>query len=104
MTGVVIFPQVPSAVSYGRSEDVVAESCALADPSLCPTILSDFEVREFPGPDIGPARGGPVATAAGPQPDRYRSATQQPGSLTMGGVFRRNTGMGAYPVTLRGLG
>jgi hypothetical protein len=50
VTGVVIFPQVPSAVSYGRSENVVAESCALVDPSLCPTIVSDFEVREFPVP------------------------------------------------------
>ena len=50
VNGVVIFPQVPSAVSYGRSENVVAESCALVDPSLCPTIVSDFEVREFPVP------------------------------------------------------
>jgi hypothetical protein len=50
VTGVVIFPQVPSAVSYGRSENVVAESCALVDPSLCATIVSDFEVREFPVP------------------------------------------------------
>ncbi len=49
VTGVVIFPQVPS-ISYGRSEAVVAESCALEDPSLCPTIVSDFEVREFPVP------------------------------------------------------
>ena len=50
VSGAVVFPQVPAATSYGRSENVVAESCALADPSLCPTIVSDFEVREFPVP------------------------------------------------------
>ena len=50
VTGAVIFPQVPAAISYGRSENVVAESCSLDDPSLCPTIVSDFEVREFPVP------------------------------------------------------
>ncbi len=50
VSGVVIFPQVPSAISYGSSANVVAESCALDDPTLCPTILSDFEVREFPVP------------------------------------------------------
>jgi len=47
VTGVVIFPQMPG-VSEGASEEVAAESCSLAESSLCPTILSDFEVREFP--------------------------------------------------------
>ena len=50
VTGVVLFPQIPSAISYGSPIAVAAESCALAAPSLCPTILSDFEVREFPVP------------------------------------------------------
>lgn len=48
--GVVLFPQVPSAVNYGSSVAVAAESCSLATGSLCPTVLSDFEVREFPVP------------------------------------------------------
>jgi len=50
VTGVVLFPQIPSAISYGSPIAVAAESCALTAPSLCPTILSDFEVREFPVP------------------------------------------------------
>jgi hypothetical protein len=50
VTGVVIFPQIPSAVSYGSPVAVAAESCAIADTVLCPTILTDFEVREFPVP------------------------------------------------------
>ncbi len=53
VTGVVLFPQVPSAISYGSPLAVAAESCSLADTSLCPTILSDFEVREFPVPAAG---------------------------------------------------
>jgi hypothetical protein len=48
--GVVLFPQVPSAVNYGSSIAVAAESCSLAATTLCPTVLSDFEVREFPVP------------------------------------------------------
>jgi hypothetical protein len=50
VTGAVIFPQVLPAVTYGNSEDVAAESCSLTDASLCATILTDFEVREFPVP------------------------------------------------------
>ncbi len=50
VTGTVIFPQVQPAVSDGSNLPVVAESCAMPDASLCPTILSDFEVREFPVP------------------------------------------------------
>jgi len=50
VTGTVIFPQVQPAVTYGSSVNIAAESCSLTDPSLCPTILSDFEVREFPVP------------------------------------------------------
>jgi len=50
VTGVVLFPQIPSAVSYGSPVAVAAESCSLETPSLCATVLSDFEVREFPVP------------------------------------------------------
>ncbi len=50
VTGTVIFPQVQPAVTYGSSVNIAAESCSLTDASLCPTILSDFEVREFPIP------------------------------------------------------
>ena len=50
VTGVVLFPQIPSAVSYGSPVAVAAESCSLDTPSLCATVLSDFEVREFPVP------------------------------------------------------
>ncbi len=50
VTGAVIFPQVQPAISDGSSLPVAVESCAMPDASLCPTILSDFEVREFPVP------------------------------------------------------
>ena len=53
VTGVVLFAQVPSAVTYGSPLPVAAESCSLSDPALCPTILSDFEVRELPVPTGG---------------------------------------------------
>jgi len=53
VTGVVLFPQVPSAVSYGSPLPVAAESCSLSDTALCPTILSDFDVRELPVPAAG---------------------------------------------------
>jgi len=53
VTGVVLFPQVPSAISYGNPVAVAAESCALTASPLCPTVLSDFEVREFPVPPSG---------------------------------------------------
>jgi len=49
-TGVVLFPQIPSAISYGSPVAVAMESCSLSDASLCPTVLSDFDVREFPVP------------------------------------------------------
>ena len=49
-TGVVLFPQIPSAINYGSPIAVAAESCVLSDASYCPTVLSDFEVREFPVP------------------------------------------------------
>ena len=52
-TGVVLFPQVPAAVSYGSAVAVATESCAIPTTALCPTILSDFEVREFPVPAAG---------------------------------------------------
>ncbi len=54
VTGVVIYPQVMPAVQSGQSLDVVEESCSLTTPLLCPTILSDFEVREFPVPALPP--------------------------------------------------
>lgn len=50
VTGAVIFPQVQPAVTDGSSLPVAVESCAMPNASLCPTILSDFEVREFPVP------------------------------------------------------
>lgn len=50
VTGAVIFPQVQPAISDGSSLPVAVESSAMPDASLCPTILSDFEVREFPVP------------------------------------------------------
>ncbi len=53
VTGVVLFPQVPSAVTDGSPAAVAAESCSLTDTTLCPTVLSDFEVREFPVPTAG---------------------------------------------------
>ncbi len=56
-SGAVIFPQVMPAVSQGASIDVAAESCTLTDASLCPTVLADFEVRDFPMPSSGDASG-----------------------------------------------
>ena len=53
VTGAVIFPQSMPAVTDGSSVDIAVESCSLTDPSLCPTVLSDFEVREFPVPVSG---------------------------------------------------
>jgi hypothetical protein len=50
VTGTVIFPQSEPQVTDGSSVNVAVESCSLTDTSLCPTILSDFEVREFPVP------------------------------------------------------
>ncbi len=50
VTGVVIFPQVQPAVTNGSPVDIAEESCSLVDGSLCPTVTSDFEVREFPVP------------------------------------------------------
>jgi hypothetical protein len=57
VTGVVIFPQVQPAVSNGSSVNVAVESCSLTDSALCPTILSDFVVREFPVPNTSTASG-----------------------------------------------
>ncbi len=48
VTGAVIFPQVMPAVTNGSGVNIAEESCSLIDSSLCPTVLSDFEVREFP--------------------------------------------------------
>ncbi len=57
VTGAVIFPQVMPAVNDGASIDVAVESCSLTDTTLCPTVLSDFEVREFPLPSAGRSFG-----------------------------------------------
>lgn len=48
--GVVIFPQVQPAVQHGDALAVAEVSCSLPTATLCPAILSDFEVREFPVP------------------------------------------------------
>ena len=53
VTGTVIFPQSMPAVTDGSSVDIAVESCSLVATSLCPTIVSDFEVREFPVPVPG---------------------------------------------------
>ena len=53
VTGVVIFPQVTTAVANGTAVDIATESCSLVAATLCPTIISDFEVREFPVPNSG---------------------------------------------------
>ena len=37
-------------MTNGSPVAVARESCSLVDGSLCPTVLSDFEVREFPVP------------------------------------------------------
>jgi hypothetical protein len=50
VTGVVIFPQVVPDVTYGSPIAVAHESCSLVRTTLCPTIVSDFEVRQFPVP------------------------------------------------------
>lgn len=49
-TGTVIFPQAVPQVAYGSGVNVAEESCSLSDAALCPTVLSDFDVREFPVP------------------------------------------------------
>ncbi len=49
-SGVVLFPQIASAISNGSPIAVAMESCALTVAALCPTVLSDFDVREFPVP------------------------------------------------------
>jgi hypothetical protein len=50
VTGTVVFPQVMPAVTDGVSLDVAVESCSLTNAGLCPTVLADFDVREFPVP------------------------------------------------------
>jgi len=50
VTGVVIFPQLVPAVTNGSAVAIAEESCSLVETSLCPTVISDFEVREFPVP------------------------------------------------------
>ncbi|HLH28013.1 MAG TPA: hypothetical protein VKW77_03805 [Acidimicrobiales bacterium] len=50
VVGAVMLPQVGTAVQQGQPLPVDEESCSLASTTLCPTILSDFEVREFPVP------------------------------------------------------
>ena len=52
MTGAVIFPQVEPAVTYGSASTWPRSPCSLPEPTLCATVLSDFEVREFPVPGV----------------------------------------------------
>ncbi len=65
VSGTVIFPQSIPAVADGSSIAVAKESCSLTDTSLCPTILSDFDVREFPVPGEAalPAASPPTGTS-----------------------------------------
>ena len=49
-TGSILFPQITPNVTEGLAVHVAVEVCSLVDASLCPTILSDFDVREFPTP------------------------------------------------------
>ena len=56
VNGVVIFPQVPSAVSYGRSENVVAESCALGGPVAVSDDRVGLRGAGVPRPHLGPTR------------------------------------------------
>ena len=73
VTGVVIFPQLVPAVTNGSPVAIAEESCSLVAATLCPTVISDFEVREFPvpasrgtsGPRSGPAPTPPVAPGSG---------------------------------------
>ena len=71
VTGVILFPQIEPAVTNGSSIDVADESCAIADAALCPTVLSDFEVREFPVPG---------STAASEVPSYVTPSTRIPAS------------------------
>ncbi len=57
VTGTVIFPQVTPKVSDGASINVAMESCSLTDAALCPTVLSDFDVRQFPVPSASGGSG-----------------------------------------------
>jgi len=70
VTGTVIFPQESPQVAEGGSVAVAVESCALPDTSLCPTVLSDFDVREFPVPGSAnrPTSVAPVTTTTAPSP------------------------------------
>ena len=64
----------------------------VVDPSLCPTVLSDFEVREFPVP---PGRRPPPGSTS----PMGTGGTSRPTATDAG-----NGTSGAVPVTLRGLG
>ena len=70
------FTRVAAAHPYAwfREErtavDIATESCSLVAARLCPTILSDFEVREFPVPNSGsrPVVAPVAPTSTVPQP------------------------------------
>jgi hypothetical protein len=47
-TGVLIYPKVRNYEN--TSVDIAEETCTLSTPSLCPTLLSDFAIRDFPIP------------------------------------------------------
>ncbi len=66
VSGAVLFPQVEPAVTDGSSVNVAEEACSLPDPSLCATVLSDFEVREFPVPGFSTNSRTSYAPAVAP--------------------------------------
>jgi hypothetical protein len=51
VTGEMIVPQAPN---LPEGVSIAEESCSLADSALCPSILEDFLVRQFPVPTNPP--------------------------------------------------
>ncbi len=52
VTGVMIVPQ---ALNLVNGVEIAEESCSLSNTALCPSILQDFLVRQFPVPTYPPA-------------------------------------------------
>lgn len=75
VTGTVVFPQVEPAVTDGSSVHVAEESCSLPDPTLCATVLSDFDVREFPVPTPDGASYGSRYVPGSSSPAAYLAST-----------------------------
>jgi len=51
VTGVMIVPQAPNLIN---GVAIAEESCSLSNAALCPSILQDFLVRQFPVPTNPP--------------------------------------------------